>query len=170
VADNGMRRRMEPIDRSICGIRSIETQSAGGRTPGAGRIPGRLADSSSTGLEKWSEQPTRGQCETIKRGGDVGGVADSQSKRRCERGTYTSRGFERDPASWDIIDTEHSCNWSRVHYISCADGKARPIEPGLEPLAHGVSGRVGLLRGYGNAIVPQVAATFLAALHDVLSY
>lgn len=29
--------------------------------------------------------------------------------------------------------------------------------------AHGVPGRVGLLRGYGNAIVPQVAATFIRA-------
>ena len=29
------------------------------------------------------------------------------------------------------------------------------------PLAHGVPGRVGLLRGYGNAIVPQVAQAFI---------
>ena len=35
------------------------------------------------------------------------------------------------------------------------------IEPGLFPLADGVSGRVGLLRGAGNAIVPQVAAVFV---------
>jgi DNA (cytosine-5)-methyltransferase 1 len=34
------------------------------------------------------------------------------------------------------------------------------------PLAHGVSGRVGLLRGYGNAIVPQVAAEFVRATMD----
>jgi DNA (cytosine-5)-methyltransferase 1 len=30
-------------------------------------------------------------------------------------------------------------------------------------LAHGVSGRVGRLRAYGNAIVPQVAAAFIMA-------
>jgi hypothetical protein len=36
--------------------------------------------------------------------------------------------------------------------------------------AHASANRVALLRGYGNAIVPQVAATFLDALHDVLSY
>jgi DNA (cytosine-5)-methyltransferase 1 len=30
-------------------------------------------------------------------------------------------------------------------------------------LAHGVSGRVGRLRAYGNAIVPQVAQTFIEA-------
>jgi len=37
-------------------------------------------------------------------------------------------------------------------------------EPSLFPLADGVSGRVGLLRGAGNAIVPQVAAEFVGAV------
>jgi DNA (cytosine-5)-methyltransferase 1 len=32
----------------------------------------------------------------------------------------------------------------------------------------GVSGRVALLRGYGNAIVPQVAAAFIEAASDVI--
>ena len=36
------------------------------------------------------------------------------------------------------------------------------------PLAENVSGRVGLLRGYGNAIVPQAAAEFIAASQEVL--
>ena len=31
------------------------------------------------------------------------------------------------------------------------------VEPSVHPLAYGVSARVGRLRGYGNAIVPQVA-------------
>lgn len=35
------------------------------------------------------------------------------------------------------------------------------------PLAHGVQGRVGLLRGAGNAIVPQVAQAFIEAYLDV---
>jgi DNA (cytosine-5)-methyltransferase 1 len=66
-----------------------------------------------------------------------------------------------------------SSAWSPATALRCTDGKTRRIEPGSFPLAHGVSGRVGLLRGYGNAIVPQVAAEFISAfyeaLHDVRS-
>jgi DNA (cytosine-5)-methyltransferase 1 len=41
--------------------------------------------------------------------------------------------------------------------------RARRIEPGTMPLATGLPNRVGLIRGYGNAIVPQLAATFIRA-------
>jgi DNA (cytosine-5)-methyltransferase 1 len=41
------------------------------------------------------------------------------------------------------------------------DGKWRPVEPGTFPLVDGLSGRVGLLRGYGNAICPAAAAAFI---------
>jgi DNA (cytosine-5)-methyltransferase 1 len=53
--------------------------------------------------------------------------------------------------------------WAASDFIECRDGKRRPTQPGIFPLAHGVPGRVGLLRGYGNAIVPQVAAAFIEA-------
>ena len=53
--------------------------------------------------------------------------------------------------------------WASGVVLACTDGKTRRVEPSIFPLAHGVSGRVGLLRGYGNAIVPQVAAEFIKA-------
>lgn len=67
------------------------------------------------------------------------------------------------------IPRERPPPWCRVNYIPCQDGKARSIEPGIEPLAHGIPARMVRLRGYGNAIVPHVAATFLPALRDALS-
>jgi len=58
--------------------------------------------------------------------------------------------------------------WTDSRWLLCLDGKYRriPAEPALFPLAHGVPGRVGQLRAYGNAIVPQVAATFTRAFMD----
>lgn len=53
--------------------------------------------------------------------------------------------------------------WRGADWLFCRDGKWRPVEPGLEPLADGLPARVVRLRGYGNAIVPQVAAAFVQA-------
>jgi DNA (cytosine-5)-methyltransferase 1 len=88
--------------------------------------------------------------------------------------------------------------WSAFDLIPCRDGKVRRAEPGSFPLAHGVSSsmgpllarlgelghdaktarrlvressrnRVGRLKGYGNAIVPEVAAVFVRAFMDAVS-
>jgi DNA (cytosine-5)-methyltransferase 1 len=58
-------------------------------------------------------------------------------------------------------------SWARFEVVHCRDGKARRFEPESFPLADGLPGRVGLLRGYGNAIVPQVAAEFIQAFLEV---
>jgi DNA (cytosine-5)-methyltransferase 1 len=57
--------------------------------------------------------------------------------------------------------------WAAVEWLPCRDGKWRPTQSGLFPLAHGVSQRVGTLRGAGNAIVPQVAAEVIRAFLEV---
>lgn len=56
--------------------------------------------------------------------------------------------------------------WGSSEVIYCRDGKYRPIptEPALFPLANGISNRVGILRGAGNAIVPQAAAEIIKAV------
>ncbi len=59
---------------------------------------------------------------------------------------------------------EQSCDNSPV----VLEGKLE-IEPALFPLADGIPGRVGLLKGAGNAIVPQVAAEFIKATMDILA-
>lgn len=53
--------------------------------------------------------------------------------------------------------------WAGCDWLWCRDEKWRPVEPGSFPLADGVPARVGRLRGYGNAIVPEVAARIIKA-------
>ena len=79
-----------------------------------------------------------------------------------ERGTWEPRegdGRESTP--------RRSGAWDNAILIPCADGKARPVEPSIQPLASGVPARVGRLRAYGNAIVPQVAAVFVQAFIEI---
>lgn len=57
--------------------------------------------------------------------------------------------------------TQQTSAWSTLEWLFCRDGKWRPTQPGLFPLAHRIPARVGRLRAYGNAIVPQVAAVLI---------
>ncbi|MTH66588.1 DNA cytosine methyltransferase [Paracoccus shanxieyensis] len=58
--------------------------------------------------------------------------------------------------------------WRDPDWLRCRDGRWRPVEPGTFPLADGIPGRMGLLRGYGNAIVPPLAAEFVTAFLECL--
>jgi DNA (cytosine-5)-methyltransferase 1 len=80
--------------------------------------------------------------------------------------------------------------WSAADWLSCRDGKWRPVEPGTFPLAHGDRGRVGRvragvernpeiprkdqghragrLRGYGNAINAEEARIFIEAVMEAV--
>lgn len=101
------------------------------------------------------------------------GLASSMAYRNHNRqqpgeGTGRSR---KSPGARDDIGRDGEANpadphngfWSDVDWLGCRDGKFRPVEPGTFPLANGIPARVGRLRGYGNAIVPQVAAEFIKA-------
>ena len=60
-------------------------------------------------------------------------------------------------------DSPANNHWGGADWLSCRDGKCRPVEPGTFPLAHGAASRVGRLRAYGNAIVAQAAEEVIAA-------
>jgi DNA (cytosine-5)-methyltransferase 1 len=93
---------------------------------------------------KW-EQRSWQQRQQSKNGGhfETLGLPASESLRRC-----------RQP-------------WESAVAIECEDGPRR-IAPGILALADGLPGRLGLLRGYGNAIVPLLAAEFIRASEEAL--
>lgn len=106
--------------------------------------------------------------------GDSDGMVHTDSERlQGERGDSDSQGREGQDirqagllngagSESDSTDSNYRF-WSGAYWLGCRDGKFRPVESGTFPLADGISARVGRLRGYGNAIVPQVAAEFVKA-------
>jgi DNA (cytosine-5)-methyltransferase 1 len=102
---------------------------------------------------------------------DLGGLGDPGRERDERRGvTGVVSGAAGDPQGEtrkrergrDAAGDFGATGWGDT-WLPCLDGKARRVEPGIFPLAHGVPGRVGRLRAYGNAIVPHVAARFIRA-------
>jgi DNA (cytosine-5)-methyltransferase 1 len=93
-------------------------------------------------------------------GRDPGGVLSAEGKGEGERGAVG--GVLNEP----FAPGPTNGFWANAEWLPCRDGKVRPVEPGTFPLAHGIAGRVGRLRAYGNAISPQVAAAFIRAFLD----
>ncbi|XEH50469.1 DNA cytosine methyltransferase [Edwardsiella tarda] len=57
--------------------------------------------------------------------------------------------------------------WRDADWLSCRDGKWRPVEPGTFPLANGITSRVGRLRAYGNAICAPLAEEFIKSYMEI---
>ena len=126
------------------------------------------------GIAVFREPKTEGA-----RSGRVDGLADAgreRSKDWLSTQGYRNGWHAEEP--WDSDDRllggssafissrtgAYDREWRAPDWLFCRDERWRAVEPGTFPLADGVPARVGRLRGYGNAIVPQVAAAFLTAL------
>ena len=119
-----------------------------------------MADSSGPGREgrsssERSQQREIGQDGALRASDSVGNSDSDRSQQGNEAAETAGHGNSADTASF----------WSESEVIYCRDGKHRPIptEPALFPLANGIPNRVGILRGAGNAIVPQAAAEIIKA-------
>lgn len=115
-------------------------------------------------------QDGRRQGDEIGRGRLPGADAPTQRLRSSECCESVRAANPEHPEQREHISGSATSFWSSAIWHPCRDGKARriPAEPALFPLAHGVPGRVGLLRGAGNAIVPPLAAEFIKAVMDAM--
>lgn len=132
---------------------------------GAPHIRQRLfwvADAVRAGRDERRPEPGEGQAA---RGGSTGGMGDPHLSG------LEGPGFDRDGPDERFSGSASVAGraWDGAGWIECSDGKRRAVGPGVYPLAHGVPGRVGRLRAYGNAIVPQVAAEFVAAFMEAIA-
>ena len=103
----------------------------------------------------------------LRDGGELQRSAFSaQSKRGPQAGGFVGPDQNVDMAGWPAASPTNG-HWRDADWLFCRDGKWRPVEPGTFPLAHGSAQRVGRLRGYGNAIVAQVAQTFIESMMEI---
>ena len=150
------------------------------REPGAcGEVCG-MAESDSAGREqRQRHNQTARHGNTIAAEGNDGGVGNAEHARSsgAQMPKCTLETSDQCQARPDISGESQGTgnpvvpgglrNWENPDWLYCRDGKWRPVEPGTFPLAHGIPARVVRLRGYGNAIVPQVAAEVIRAYMGV---
>lgn len=172
VADAQLARREAPRLRSEIDAR---------REPEPGRASCGMAESHRIGSAAGISGPEQGQegfsGEPDDSGGErLGGMGDSHGagcEARDIEPVTNAEGSERALQSGSLNP------WSDSYWLLCRDGKHRrvPTEPALFPLADGLpyklarrgSIRPALLKGAGNAIVPQVAAEFISAYLETLT-
>lgn len=122
-----------------------------------------LADAAPERIDRgWNGGPRR-RGEFADRGelGDTNGTGLEKQFRTGRESGFSSR--------IEGLGTAGPCNgfWRDAVWLPCRDGKARPTQPGIFPLAHGAAARVVRLRGYGDAIVAPVAEEFIRAYMEV---
>lgn len=166
VADSINKRPQRGVHRG----KDSERKSINGYI-GCGSSTDSLVDSNSNGSQSWNEtsEATRHWDSINSAGIRTESVGNTEHYGSYE--TEVGRSIGSSETEGGMLESKGSDSlfWGSSEVIYCRDGKYRPIptEPALFPLADGISNRVGILRGAGNAIVPQAAAEIIKAyLYD----
>lgn len=179
--------RERPADRASAG--SCEGTGGTGR---AGCDSGVAVSNGGNPGAEWEQRSgeQRLQPTLCGDGGAAGGLPDTERQRTGGKPQNKTGSTDQRPGTVGELPpaTRESGYWDDVIYLPCADGKARPIKPGIEPLVDGLppnmvrgrdnrapfdaensaEGRVMRLRGYGNAINTGVAVVFIRSVLDAL--
>jgi DNA (cytosine-5)-methyltransferase 1 len=143
------------------------------------RADGGLEHSASDGRDERRAESERGSVAARCEPGESGlRLGDAESERR-------ERSANQVDDAHDARDGSERHAGDSRQLIPCRDGKTRRIGRGIFPLAYGIprdvgscfpelrelakgarGNRVGRLKGYGNAIVPQLAAVFIQSVME----
>ena len=132
------------------------------RSEQSGIAVGRLDNSATEGLPLRTSETVLGReaCRVDQRSGHADiGLANNNNTGLEGRLGMPERAAELPTGPRGLVNGF----WAEADWIWCRDGKFRPIEPGVAPLATGITNRVGKLRGYGNALTAEVAKGFIEA-------
>lgn len=165
----------------VAGSRQAASSGAVGRLAdalrrGAGHEPGEGlgAQTAPDGLDgRVSGQRLRAGLE-----GPASGLAHADgwdaSAEREQRGGELGLEPPHGSALPDAVcdPGEVDARWAHVDWLLCRNPSGepswRPVEPRAFPLAHGVAGRMGKLRAYGNALDAETASQFVGAVIEAL--
>ena len=145
-------------DRGRDGLRDSAPRALGTAGEDKGSGQGRQDQAGFRALDDLTDGgqvygPTDGLVNTLRGGASN---PDTEAKQGSDGPDFRVPGQTGLSDFWDQFD---------IAECRAIDGSTqyRRIEPGLPPVADGLPNRVGRIRGFGNAIVPQLAATFIRA-------
>lgn len=151
---------------SIAEVQRGDVRSKGAPSSPTGHRGDTVADSDSSAIRLepgWSSGACWPGAREHRDDSEAGlDVADSEVL------TNPRQRLREEQQRHDYPDVERGDWSSELSWVIGADGKARRTKPGIRLLAHGIPNRVGLLRGFGNAIDPRPAAAFIEAAMNSL--
>ena len=127
---------------------------------------GRMENTKLSKTERQQQYSRENLQDKITRRSSRTGVAnklgeDGEYTRLLHKNTKKASGYITRPGAVNGF-------WRDADWIFCRDNKWRPVEPSSQPLANGITHRVGLLRGAGNALNLQQAKAFCEIVKDIL--
>ena len=158
-----------PAERHGLQVAGTESEITGKIRQGTQRIRNDSGDGSNldgmADLEsnKQRERPDTDELQSWNSAGDSK-ASRVENTKKGKRGVRPCKTIKE---KQEQIGGSGLCIWKNIEWIRCADKKSRPIEPGILPVAYGVSGRVDAIKGYGNSIDPYLAGKFLKVVKDI---
>jgi DNA (cytosine-5)-methyltransferase 1 len=135
--------------------RGLLSERSGERAAGQDGLADAACDDEQRNWQPGARSKSQIEAGRLRAAGDMEHAASFTEREPNHEGDSLANGGQARPISGSASD--------HLEWVHGADGKARRVKSGIRLLAHGVPNRVGLLRGFGNAIDHRPAAAFIEA-------